>query len=55
MAGLLRELGWRDVLELDGLAAARGLEMWLPLWLRLMQALGTGEFNIKVVRPPGAR
>lgn len=55
VAGLLRELGWRDVLELDGLAAARGLEMWLPLWLRLMQALGTGEFNIKVVRPPGAR
>jgi predicted dinucleotide-binding enzyme len=48
--GLLEELGWRDVVELDGLQNARGLEMWLPLWVRLMGALGTPEFNIKVVR-----
>ena len=48
--GLLRELGWRDIVELDGLQNARGLEMWLPLWVRLMGALGTGEFNIKLVR-----
>ena len=47
---LLRELGWLDIVELDGLQNARGLEMWLPLWVRLMGALGTGEFNIKVVR-----
>jgi len=50
VSGLLRELGWRDIVELDGLQNARGLEMWLPLWVRLMGALGTGEFNIKVVR-----
>lgn len=50
VVGLLRELGWRDVLELDGLDNARGLEMWLPLWVRLMGALGTGAFNLKVVR-----
>jgi 8-hydroxy-5-deazaflavin:NADPH oxidoreductase len=50
VVGLLRELGWRDVLELDGLSNARGLEMWLPLWVRLMGALGTAEFNLKVVR-----
>jgi 8-hydroxy-5-deazaflavin:NADPH oxidoreductase len=50
VTGLLRELGWLDILELDGLHNARGLEMWLPLWVRLMGALGTGEFNIKVVR-----
>ncbi len=48
--GLLRELGWRDVLELDGLHHARGLEMWLPLWVRLMGALGTVDFNLKIVR-----
>ncbi len=47
---LLRELGWLDIVELDGLQNARGLEMWLPLWVRLMGALGTGEFNIKLVR-----
>jgi len=50
VVGLLRELGWRDVVELDGLHNARGLEMWMPLWVRLMGALGTAEFNIKLVR-----
>lgn len=50
VVGLLRELGWKDVVELEGLHNARGLEMWLPLWVRLMGALGTAEFNIKVVR-----
>ncbi len=50
VVGLLEELGWRDVLEFDGLQNARGLEMWLPLWVRLMGALGTAEFNLKLVR-----
>ncbi len=47
---LLRGLGWDDVLELDGLHNARGLEMWLPLWVRLMGPLGTHQFNLKIVR-----
>ncbi len=50
VVGLLRELGWQDVLEMDGLHNARGLEMWLPLWVRLMGTLGTAEFNLKLVR-----
>ncbi len=48
---LLESLGWRDVIELDGLQNARGLEMWISLWVRLMGTLGTPIFNIKVVRP----
>ena len=48
--GVLEELGWRDVVELDGLQNARGLEMWLPLWVRLMGTLGTPQFNLKIVR-----
>jgi predicted dinucleotide-binding enzyme len=47
---LLESLGWRDVIELDGLHNARGLEMWLPLWVRLMSTFGTAEFNLKLVR-----
>jgi predicted dinucleotide-binding enzyme len=47
---LLESLGWRDVIELDGLQNARGLEMWVALWVRLMGTLGTPVFNIKVVR-----
>ena len=38
---LLRSAGWEDVVEFDELSAARGLEMWVPLWVRLMGALGT--------------
>ena len=47
---LLVALGWRDVIELDGLHNARALEMWLPLWVRLMGTLGTPQFNLKIVR-----
>jgi predicted dinucleotide-binding enzyme len=50
VTGLLRELGWVDVIDLDGLHNARGQEMWLPFWVRLMGSLGTAEFNLKVVR-----
>lgn len=50
VTGLLEELGWRDVLEFENLAAARGMEMWLPMWLQLMGRLGTADFNIAVVR-----
>lgn len=48
---LLTELGHRDVIDLGGIETARGVEMWMPLWLRLMGALGTAGFNLKVVRP----
>jgi len=47
---LLTDLGWADVVEFPTLDAARGLEMWLPLWVRLMGALGTAEFNVRLVR-----
>ena len=49
---LLQDMGWRDeqVIDLGGLRAARGMEMYLPLWLSLLQTLGTAEFNIKLVR-----
>ena len=51
VTGLLTALGHHDVIDLGGIETARGTEMWLPLWRRLMGALGTAEFNIKVVRP----
>jgi predicted dinucleotide-binding enzyme len=50
VVGLLRDLGWSDIVEFDGLQNARGLEMWLPLWVRLMGAFGTAQFNLKLVR-----
>lgn len=49
---LLESFGWPadDVMDLGDLTAARGMEMYLPLWLRLWGATGTGHFNVKVAR-----
>lgn len=47
---LLEEFGWRDVIEFEELSAARGMEMWLPMWVRLMSRLGTADFNLEIVR-----
>lgn len=47
---LLAALGWRDVIEFGELSAARGLEMWLLLWVRLMRQFGTPDFNLKLER-----
>ena len=47
---LLRGFGWQDVVEFEELSAARGMEMWLPLWVRLMGRLGTADFNLKIIR-----
>ncbi len=47
---LAADLGWTDVFDLGDLTAARGLEMYLPLWVRLFSLIGRPNFNIKVVR-----
>lgn len=54
VVGLLHDLGWDDdaVLDLGGIMAARGCEMYLPLWLQLVGALGTADLNIEVRRAP---
>jgi predicted dinucleotide-binding enzyme len=50
VAEILREFGWKSILDLGDLSAARGMEAYLLLWLRLSAALGTAHLNIKVVR-----
>ena len=42
--------GWRTVIDLGDITNARGMEMYLPLWVRLYGNLGTGAFNIRIVR-----
>lgn len=42
--------GWRDVIDLGDITNARGTEMLLPIWVRLMGVLGTPMFNFKIVR-----
>lgn len=52
VAGLLGQFGWPagSILDLGGITAARGMEMYLPLWLSMMSAQGTALFNIHVTR-----
>jgi 8-hydroxy-5-deazaflavin:NADPH oxidoreductase len=50
VTGLLESFGHTDVIDLGGLESARGTEMLLPIWLRLMGTLGTSTFNFKIVR-----
>lgn len=45
--------GWRpeNVIDLGDITGARGMEMFLPLWLRLFQGVvGHPHFNIQVIR-----
>jgi predicted dinucleotide-binding enzyme len=52
VAGLLESFGWPGaaIHDLGGIGCARGLEGYLPLWLSLMGAFGTGDFNIHITR-----
>lgn len=50
VTALLTEMGHSDVLDLGDVSTARGPEMYVALWLRAWGALGTLDFNIKVVR-----
>jgi predicted dinucleotide-binding enzyme len=47
---LLEEFGWAAaaILDLGDITAARGMEMYLPLWLRLYGATGTALVNVDV-------
>lgn len=47
--GILKEFGWIHILDLGDITSARGTEMYLPIWLRMWGALGTGMFNVKVM------
>ena len=47
---LLKNLGWQDIIDQGGISTARGVEMLLPLWLRLLGALPNPVFYFKIVR-----
>jgi predicted dinucleotide-binding enzyme len=51
VAELLQSFGWpaERIVDLGDITAARGQEMYLPLWLRLMGAVGQPNFNIRAV------
>ncbi len=42
--------GWKSVIDLGDITTARGTEMLLPLWIRLMGNFQSPNFNFKIVR-----
>ncbi len=46
----LRTLGWVSIIDLGDISSARAAEQLLPLWVRLYSKLGTGLFNIAVMK-----
>lgn len=51
VTSLLREaFGWKDIIDLGGVAMSRGTEMLLPLWVRVWGATQSPMFSFKLVR-----
>ena len=48
---ILKSFGWleKNILDLGDITAARGMEMYLPLWLRIYGATNNGAFNMNIV------
>jgi predicted dinucleotide-binding enzyme len=55
VVALLADFGWAGsaVIDLGGIEASRAMEMYLPLWLQLMNHVGSPDFNIRVVNAGG--
>ena len=49
---LLKSFGWKDdeIFDLGDITASRGMEMVLPLWLRIMGSMKSGSFNFNIVK-----
>ncbi|HZB22521.1 MAG TPA: hypothetical protein VE444_01625, partial [Gaiellaceae bacterium] len=47
---LAESFGWSPerIVDLGGIGAARGMEMYLPLWVSLLGALGTSQINVRI-------
>ena len=50
VAEVLRSFGWINILDLGDITTARGVEMYLPLWLRLWGAINDPIYNIKIIK-----
>ncbi len=50
VADLLRSFGWKSILDLGGIESARGMEMYLLLWISIAGVFGTSSFNLRLIR-----
>ncbi len=48
---LLRDFGWKSIIDLGDITNARATEQLMPIWIRLWTQFGTADFiNFKIVR-----
>jgi len=47
---LLKSFGWRDVIDLGGIAESRAMEQLIPLWMALERVTSGPQFNLEVAR-----
>jgi len=55
VAGWLCEwFGWKstNIIDLGDISGARGMEMWMPIWLRLYGQIGHPHFNLRLIVAP---
>ena len=45
---ILKSFGWRSIIDLGDITAARGTEMVLPIWLRLWSLYRNHHFNFRI-------
>jgi predicted dinucleotide-binding enzyme len=50
VAQLLKDFGWRDIIDLGDLSACRAMESLAPMWIRLNETFGHVWFNLAVLR-----
>jgi len=49
---LLKSFAWKEeeILDLGDITASRGMEMILPIWLKIMMKFNSGAFNFNIVK-----
>jgi len=47
---ILKSFGWRSIIDLGDITAARGTEMVLPIWLRLWSLYQNHDINFRIAR-----
>ena len=50
VARLLREFGFGAPIDLGGIEAARWMEAWVPLWMRIADHLGNWKIAMRILR-----
>ncbi len=48
VTGVLKSWGWKNIRDLGDITTARGTEMLMPVWIRLMGVIGHTNYNFHI-------